>query len=84
MSSCQSCKKPIIWLKNARTGSVNPIEAAPSPDGNLVIDRANARYRVATAAEKTLAAATGKNLYISHFATCPDAGNFRKGDKRKR
>lgn len=75
---CRSCGKEILMLKHGRTLKINPVEAAAHADGNLVISRTRQLYRMATAEEKQTARATGKNLYISHFATCEQAKTFRK------
>lgn len=85
---CRRCKEEIIWLKQLPNEKnpepkANPIEARPHPDGNLVIDRAQGLYRIATDEEKRIAKETGKNLYISHFATCKFAKSFSKKERAK-
>jgi len=65
-------------LKHHKTLKSNPIEVAPHKGGNLVISRKQGLYRMATDEEKETAKTTGKNLYISHFATCGAAANFRR------
>lgn len=83
MSQCTSCGAAILWLKQIPTDKnpdpkANPIDAKGSPDGNLVISREDGLYRFATGNEKEIAKNTGKNLYMSHFATCPDRDKFRR------
>lgn len=85
MKTCDGCGKEVIFLycKNGKQISMkaNPIEAAPHPKGNLVIDRANMVYRNATAQEIEFARTHKKNLYISHFAECPKRKEFRNKNK---
>lgn len=68
----------MLWLKHHETGKTNPVEAAPAPDGNLVIDRVKVIYRFATKDEIERAKSENKNLYLSHFAKCEFAESFRK------
>lgn len=77
MANCRSCGKEIVWLKHHETEKVNPIERDPHPDGNIVPNFENGIYRMATGNEKEIAKYHGKNIYISHFSTCPDADTFR-------
>jgi hypothetical protein len=80
---CRRCVTEIIWLKHATTNKPAPIEAAPHPDGNLVISREKGLYRQATDEEKETARVEGKNLYINHFATCEFAKKFAKKERAK-
>jgi len=59
------------------TGKANPLDVEPSKRGNVrllpdgmaeVLDRDTAQQTVVS----------GADLYISHFATCPDAAAHRK------
>lgn len=75
---CRKCPTMIQMLAHVETGNLNPIEAAPSPQGNLVINREKGIYRVATKGEIEEARAKKKNLYISHFSNCPYAKDFRR------
>lgn len=93
MSKCRSCGALVHWLKLVRKewcpqsgrfvvrevpgAKLNPIDARPNRKGRLVIDTANGRYRFATGNEVETASATGRNLYISHFETCPKAADQR-------
>lgn len=80
---CSSCGKEIAWMKavpgpGKPEPRPNPIEVEAHPHGNLVLDRTRRLYRFATIEELELAAIYGKNLYISHFAVCPEARQFRR------
>lgn len=79
---CSACGAEIIWCVHERTGKRAPIDAKASPDGNIVRLALNmfgeTPYRVLGAAERTT---PGDNdRYKNHFATCPNAGSFRKVD----
>jgi hypothetical protein len=45
--ACRSCKAPIIWLEHVRTGKRAPIDAAPTPEGNIVVSLPSGTYRIA-------------------------------------
>jgi len=80
--NCTSCKKEFIKFRHFETGKKNPIEVKPHSKGNLVLNWEKGIYRFATPEEIEQAKIHNKNLYISHFATCPDAKSFR-ADKKK-
>lgn len=82
MATCRACGKEIYWLRLLPTDKnpdpkSNPIDMAPNPNGSLVIDVNKGMYRFATGNEKEVAKLNGRNLYISHFETCPNADRFR-------
>lgn len=80
MSKCNSCGAPLIWIKTSR-GKNMPCNAEPV----VYWQKTNAPGRIVTkngmilSCEFTgeLGKATGIG-YVSHWATCPDAGRFRK------
>ena len=80
MNNCRPCNKPLLWLRlfvketGITSEKPNPIDSEPNAKGNLVLDRERGIYRFATDEEKQ----SGRNLYISHFATCPNARSFRR------
>lgn len=81
--SCK-CGAPIIWTKTT-TGKAMPVDAYPSDDGNVVLERVGptvlAFVYSTTAAARVMTPAAP--LHKSHFATCPDAASFRrKGEHR--
>ena len=73
MANCNSCKKPIKWVKTA-AGKSMPIDAAPSLTGTLVLE--GDRVRTQRAEDRT------GLRYVSHFATCPDSQTHRKARRR--
>lgn len=56
-------------------GKTMPINAEPTPKGNVALDFANNTYRVLGKAET---ADYPWALYESHFVTCPAAAQRRK------
>jgi hypothetical protein len=75
MASCRSCNAPIIWAISERSGKPIPLDAAPVADGHgrFAIIRGVARAYIAEDAR------LGRDRYVSHFSTCPDAERFRRG-----
>ena len=90
-STCKSCDAPIVWArteaKEGKDGKVKPARSMPidaDPDtgqmavpgnGNLVKvgeDRGQPVVRYVPA---------GKGLHVSHFATCPERDQHRKGKR---
>lgn len=77
MATCRSCGAEIRWALTVKNGKHIPIDAQPVPDGNIVIEYRNGgdEARPATDADRKLK----RPLYKSHFATCTDAPEWRKG-----
>jgi hypothetical protein len=73
-ATCKSCGADIIYA-TTMTGKTMPIDVEPSPKGNLVV--IDGFCRVANDADQ------GRPLYLSHFATCPDAPLFRHAKEKK-
>ena len=73
-SRCKSCDAAILWAVSAVTGKRMPLDADPVPDGNLLLD-AEGKIHVLTADAATV---PGVKRYVSHFATCPQADDWRK------
>lgn len=66
---CRSCRAPVIWLEHVRTGKRAPIDAVPTPEGNIVVNEAAGTYRIA----ETPDLVDREPLHTNHFATCPQA-----------
>lgn len=80
MAKCKSCGAEIIWIKTT-AGKSMPCDAAPvtywkNPKGKATVITPNGEtYRADL--EGDLDKATGIG-YIPHWATCPQAKNFRR------
>jgi len=84
---CKRCKAPIFFART-EAGKMNPINAEPDREGNIVIRngyasgigpvfemRVLSKERVAENRKAVIREVT----YKSHYATCAFASEFRKG-----
>ena len=80
MSRCRSCGAPILWAITGKASKPMPVDAEPSPDGNLVLteDGAQSRAIVLDKIQLRFARERGEALHCSHFATCPEASDWRR------
>lgn len=85
ISRCGSERRPgcgaaIIWTTNVTTGRRMPVDAEPDEAGTIVLVSGNdgPEARVLTR-DEVARRPTTRGLYVSHFATCPNAGEFRGG-----
>lgn len=75
-SRCRSCGAAIIWAVTGVARRAMPLDAEPTEEGNILLRDGVAV--VATRADNT----EGELMYLSHFATCPEAKRHRvKGKK---
>lgn len=81
MSTCRSCGTEVLWLTNQNTGRRAPIDAAPSPEGNIVVDEERGVYRIVPRESWALF----PERHLNHFVTCPQAKKWaeEKGIRRK-
>lgn len=83
VSTCRSCHRRVLWVETEATekkpGRRMPLDAddngraLKSDEGNIVL--------VGTTGEGTPIAryvGKGPGKFVSHFATCPDAGKWRR------
>ncbi|MCK9929361.1 hypothetical protein MXD62_19615 [Frankia sp. Mgl5] len=79
-SRCRSCQAKIRWART-ETGKAIPIDAEPTPDGNVTLSGGAAILREAAPVIATVHA-VGTPLegprWTSHFATCAQAAQHRK------
>lgn len=74
VSTCTACGAPIIFLESPKTHKLNPIDVAPVANGNLRIDLEFGVYLFIL----DRGATPENERYVSHFATCPRASEFRR------
>jgi hypothetical protein len=85
LRKCRSCGAAIYWVTMVPSMKPMSLDAKPAPGGNIERRKGknpNSRRwygRVIPAADRELFAL----LYVSHFATCPDAKKWR-GDRSNR
>jgi hypothetical protein len=60
----------------AASGKKNPLDPDPTPDGNILITGDEATVLKGEALGQ--ARKDGLDLYLSHFATCPQRMSFKK------
>ncbi len=78
---CRSCAATIRYVKTP-AGRTMPLDVEPAPDGNVrvaFVGGLEVGLVLADPAELAAARIDGP-LYLSHFATCPDAGRWRRKD----
>lgn len=76
---CESCQASIVWARTQR-GERMPVDADPSPAGNVVVtgEGRERRAGVLTKGQAAGARAAGQELFLSHFASCPMASDHRR------
>lgn len=72
MKTCRSCNAEIEWAISHATGRPMPVDAKPTPNGNLVVIGGVARAFTDDDAR------VHRERRTSHFATCPDAQKWRQ------
>lgn len=72
---CKSCNALIMWLRNDRTGKMSPIDAAPNINGNCLVLDDDEHYHVL--AKIDAIAQDPSRIYTNHFATCPEAAQWK-------
>lgn len=80
-SPCRSCGAPVTWATTT-TGKRMPVDSAPHPDGNVLLrprSRGEGLEAVVLGPLERLAQGRVHQLHHSHFATCPNATDHRRG-----
>jgi len=74
VAKCNSCEAEIEWAESATTGKPVPLNVGATPDGSLAV--VNGKAHAYTLEDLALK----RDRRTSHFATCPDADDWRKPD----
>jgi hypothetical protein len=78
-SRCRKCNARIIWARSAASDRWMPMDAEPSAKGSFVLmgwdDPPVATKLDTNASDDPLAPI--RDRYVCHFATCPNADEFR-------
>jgi len=70
MSTCRSCNAPILWARSAKgKRRPMPLDPEPVPGGNVELVDGEAWV---------VKPDPNVPRYVSHFATCPNAGQHRR------
>lgn len=72
-ATCRSCGAPVIWCLTAN-GKRMPLDAEPADDGDFVLAYGDPPL-ASRAPGRSL---FDEDLFTSHFATCPDADQWRQ------
>lgn len=75
MTTCRSCQAPIRWALTSK-GRRIPLDPTPSPAGNLAFDLTEEE---GASFVRVVPVGSRPTLYTSHFATCPQAAQHRRG-----
>lgn len=82
--SC-SCGARIVFAVTEH-GKRMPVDELPAADGNVELEERAGGVLLARVLGKSAAAAArdaGRELYTSHFATCPDAVAYRQRKSKR-
>lgn len=82
---CRSCGAEIVWARS-QLGKRIPLDAEPTADGNVILRPDGAAIVLSGAGlAEARANRSGRvgTLHRSHFATCPQAGEWRKKPRPK-
>lgn len=80
---CQSCQAEILWARTP-SGRRIPLDAEPNPDGNVILTGYEDEARTLTKAELPAYRARGWRIWMPHHATCPNADEWRRRERRIR
>ena len=78
MPECSSCGAVIIFAKTIK-GATIPLDEQPSPRGNIVLSPEEGTALVYNGPAAIAPRYADEPRYFSHFATCPNADQHRKG-----
>lgn len=84
-STCRSCHQEVLWVKWPTSGKRMPVDAEPDmrpppKGGTLVLSVVGGAFGELHVAKFDPSKHDAKrNRYTSHFSTCPNAAEHRKG-----
>lgn len=81
---CRSCQAPVTWARHHETGKAAPLERGS--DGAFVLSLSTPDDDPVYGTPERLSRARhvpGAIRYRNHYATCPEAGEWRTGARRR-
>lgn len=79
ITACRSCKARMFFARSISTGKAMPFDAGASLLGTFALDRDLLGDWTATYVPPAKHDAN-EPLFTSHFATCPDAPDWRRNE----
>lgn len=76
-TACRSCQAPVVWAKTAK-GAKMQLDIEPADNGNVELVRFEGMTPVIAIHGKDYEWPADVERYRSHFASCPDAPEWRK------
>jgi len=87
-TECKACHAPVKFIKLALTGKYNPVDVDPvgvrPKTGGYTYILPDGRFIFGELVGDACDDPEIKEAYISHFATCPFGGRFRKPRDRSK
>jgi hypothetical protein len=81
-ATCSACHEPIVFGQTD-SGRKMPLNREPNADGNVLeIGRTGRMLAIRVLTKDELANPPAGRRFISHFATCPEKGQFRRRNAR--
>lgn len=77
-TSCRSCRAPIRFVSMTGSRRAMPVNAEPNAELGSIEIMADGLAQALTGEALWNARQAGRDLYVSHFATCPRASSFRR------
>lgn len=71
-ATCRSCGAEIVWGEWRSSGKPVPIDAKPTKDGRLALVNGKVHHWA-----EPVDGPLHRERWTAHFATCPDAGDWR-------
>lgn len=82
LGRCRSCPQQIRWAITAK-GKRIPLDPDPFDDGNVTLELVAGVWHATVHGDPASIPADAKR-FISHFATCPNAGRHRRRQEAAR
>ena len=74
---CKSCRAHVVWARSIN-GKLMPVDAMPSPQGQWRLALRPGTQTPTALHIPESERATHDELYVAHWATCPNADKHRK------
>lgn len=79
MARCRSCQAEVVWAIMESSGKRHPFDADSTTGRWMLYMKDDTLYASHLTASDVDGMDGSHKLYVSHYATCPDAERWRKG-----